>query len=126
MKLLIKAHKRKKQLTYKKKIYISFAIKNFKNQSCISSNKDCYFAKLKLTYPTQINCKKLNKTKCSPNFSFHIFGNVHNHINLKFVIVKFNFVAVSIFIQYSTICNLHVAKSVYFPCLLQDSHSLRC
>ena len=54
--------------------------------------------------------KKINKTKCNLAFFLPFSGNIHNYVNAKLIIVKFNFIAVSFFIQYFTICSPHVAK----------------
>ena len=120
------ALEKKSNLRIRNKITSVLLLKNFKNWKCTGSNKECYFAKIKAIYPTQINWKKLNKTKRNPIFSFHFLVMFTTTLNIKLIIAKFNFIVVSIFVQYFTICGPHVSKLVSFHRLLQNSHSLGC
>ena len=91
------ALEKKSNLRIRNKITSVLLLKNFKNWKCTASNKECYFAKIKAVYPTQINWKKLNKTKSNPIFFFHFLVMFRTTLNIKLIIVKFNFIVASIF-----------------------------
>ena len=52
--------------------------------NAIASNNECYFAKIKATYPSQVNVKKLNKSKRDTIFFLPFSGNVHKHLRNQF------------------------------------------